>query len=489
MKQPVAPGSHDADDPAGSSPRPGFPSRPAPPGRWGWRTGLLRAQINTGWWLSTWLPFVLGVGIAGTFALIGVRWQAPEAVPMVWTGIAVAFAATAAAAWLIARDRFESYASAQVLLEDALGLHARLSAAAAGVGPWPAPPSDLAERWPVRWRWTRPVGLGALVAVMLTAAAVVPVAEARGVARQVIERPTDAAVVERWIDRLEKEKAIDEPSAESIERKIADLLERPRDRWYEHASLEAAASLREQTAADVAALSRALADAAAAATVVSRSMDEKATAPASAERSAAAAAALESALASLAAAPLQPGKDALSKAQGGARSAEEARALAAALRDNANRLRRALAESPEFDLAALAECERECDGCKPCGTCAACRAGRPCEKACAACRAAGLVAGNGNVTRGPGTAPLTFTERERRAATRPEQVAQLADPERAAAGEVLAVIDGGDEPEVARFEGPQAGGAVVDPGTGGAAARVDNLLPAEQDSVRRFFGR
>jgi len=61
--------------------------------------------------------------------------------------------------------------------------------------------------------------------------------------------------------------------------------------------------------------------------------------------------------------------------------------------------------------------------------------------------------------------------------------------ERAAAGEVLAVIDGGDEPEVARFEGPQAGGAVVDPGTGGAAARVDNLLPAEQDSVRRFFGR
>ncbi len=477
MPQPFAPGSPPAAAPVVTA------------GPWGWRIGLLRTQINAGWWLSIWLPFVLGVGIAGTFALVCARWQAAGLVPWVWTGIGVALAATAAAAWFIARSRFESQASAQVLLEDALGLHARLSAAAVGVGPWPTPPADLSRRWPVAWRWGRPVGLVSLVAAMLTAAAIMPVASARGLARQVIEKPTDAAVVERWVDSLRKEQAIDEHSAESIEQKIDDLLQRPRDRWYEHASLEAAASLREQTAADIAALSRTLAEAAAAASAVSRSMDEKPTDLSSAEQNAAAAAALESALAALAAGPMQAGQDATTKGQQAGRSPEQAKALAAALRENANRLRRALAESEEFDLTTLATCESDCDGCQPCGTCAACRAGRPCASACDACKAAGRLAGKGGVSRGPGSAPLTFTERESRVATRPEQVAQQVDPERAAAGEVLEVIDGGDEPEVAPFEGPQAGGAVADPGRGGAAARIDNLLPAEQDSVRRFFSR
>ena len=79
-------------------------------------------------------PTALAIGIAGTFALLWARWQALELVPFAWGAIGVALVLAAVAAWFQSRPRFESVASARVLLEERLGLHARLSSAAAGVG-------------------------------------------------------------------------------------------------------------------------------------------------------------------------------------------------------------------------------------------------------------------------------------------------------------------------------------------------------------------
>jgi phosphopantothenoylcysteine decarboxylase/phosphopantothenate--cysteine ligase len=45
----------------------------------------------------------------------------------------------------------------------------------------------------------------------------------------------------RWIDELQREKAIDERSAGAVNDRIEEILERPRDAWYEHATLEATA--------------------------------------------------------------------------------------------------------------------------------------------------------------------------------------------------------------------------------------------------------
>lgn len=455
---------------------------------WERRARLLAAEINAGWWLSAWLPLASAIGIAGTFALLWARWQAPEFVGAVWAAVGGGLAIAAAVAWFRSRRRFESVASARVLLEERLGLHARLSSAAVGVGDWPGRRADLDGRWPVRLRATRPILLVSIVGLLLSAAMVVPVADAGAFRRREIEVPADAEIVSRWIDHLQREKAIDEISAREVQARLEEILARPRDHWFEHASLEAAGSLREQTAADLATLSRNLAAAERAAA------DLAASAAATGAEKGRDADALAAAATKLAVGGIRPAGEAGSKLGKEAAEAladlspEQLRDLAAALRANRSKLKAALAKAANFDLDTLGP-ESECDACNPCGTCRACRLGRPCSKgACAACRAgrAGR-AGRGGVTRGPGEAPMTAGEEADLGATRRESVSAPTDVERSAAGEVLEIVDGEHPVDESAYEGPQAGGDVAPAADGGGPSRVDNLLPREQDAVRRFF--
>ena len=451
---------------------------------WERRARLLAAEINAGWWLSSWLPTALAIGIAGTFALLWARWQAVELVPFAWGAIGVALVLAAVAAWFQSRPRFESVASARVLLEERLGLHARLSSAAAGVGDWPRRRIDLDGRWPVRLRATRPAMLLAMVGAMLAAAMAIPVADAGAFRRRSIEAPADAEIVSKWIEELRREKAIDERSASEVNDRIEAILERPRDAWYEHATLEAAGTLREQTAAELAALARNLAAAEQAAADLAAAPAGAASSEKQRDSQALAAAARQLALGGM-----RPAGDAGEKLGKEAAEAladlspEQLRELAAALRANRSKLKAALARAANFDLAALGP-ESDCEGCKPCGTCQACREGKPCKKgACAACSRAG----RGGISRGPGEAPMKAGKEEDLGATRRELVTAPTDVERSAAGELLDVVDAEHAVDESAYAGPQAGGSIAPAADGGGPSRVDNLLPREQDAVRRFF--
>lgn len=451
---------------------------------WERRARLLAAEINAGWWLSCWLPTVLVIGIAGTFALLWARWQAVELVPFAWGTIGVALVFAGVAAWFTSRPRFESVASARVLLEERLGLHARLSSAAAGVGDWPGRRIDLDGRWPVRIRATRPALLLSLVGAMLAAATAIPVADAGAFRRRAIEAPADAEIVSQWIDELRREEAIDERSAGAVQERIEEILERPRDAWYEHATLEAAGTLREQTAAELAALNRNLAAAERAAASLAAAPSGAANAEKQRDSQALAAAARQLALGGM-----RPAGDAGTKLGKEAAEAladlspEQLRELAVALRVNRSKLKAALSRAANFDLAALGP-ESDCEGCKPCDTCQDCREGNPCKKgACAACSRAG----RGGINRGPGEAPMEAGKEEDLGATRRELVTAPTDIERSAAAELLDVVDAEHAVDESAYSGPQAGGSIAPTADGGGPSRVDNLLPREQDVVRRFF--
>ncbi|MEI8317907.1 MAG: hypothetical protein WCH79_08170 [Planctomycetia bacterium] len=457
---------------------------PANAAHWERRARLLAAEINAGWWLSSWLPTALVIGIAGTFALLWARWQALELVPFAWGAIGVGLVLAAVAAWFTARPRFESVASARVLLEERLGLHARLSSAAAGVGDWPGRRIDLDGRWPVRLRATRPALLLTLVGAMLAAAMVIPVADAGAFRRRAIEAPADAEIVSQWIDELRREKAIDERSAGEVNERIEEILDRPRDAWYEHATLEAAGTLREQTAAELAALARNLAAAEQAAADLAAAPSGDASREKQRNSQALAAAARQLALGGM-----RPAGDAGVKLGKEAAEAltdlspEQLRELAAALRANRSKLKAALARAANFDLATLGS-ESDCEACQPCGVCRECRDGKPCKQgACAACKKAG----RGGITRGPGEAPMKAGAEEDLGATRRELVTAPTDVERSAAGELLDVVDAEHAVDESAYVGPQAGGSIAPTADGGGPSRVDNLLPREQDAVRRFF--
>lgn len=451
---------------------------------WERRARLLAAEINAGWWLSYWLPTVLVIGIAGTFALLWARWQAVELVPFAWGTIGVALVVAGVAAWFTSRPRFESVASARVLLEERLGLHARLSSAAAGVGDWPGRRIDLDGRWPVRIRATRPALLLSLVGAMLAAATAIPVADAGAFRRRAIEAPADAEIVSQWIDELRREEAIDNRSAGAVQERIEEILERPRDAWYEHATLEAAGTLREQTAAELAALTRNLTAAERAAASLAAAPSGAASVEKQRDSQALAAAARQLALGGM-----RPAGDAGKKLGKEAAEAladlspEQLRELAVALRANRSKLKAALARAANFDLAALG-LESDCEGCQPCGTCQDCREGKPCKKgACAACSRAG----RGGINRGLGKAPMESGKEEDLGATRRELVTAPTDIERSAAAELLDVVDAEHAIDESAYSGPQAGGSIAPTADGGGPSRVDNLLPREQDAVRRFF--
>ena len=310
---------------------------------------------------------------------------------------------------------------------------------------------------------------------LLAAAAWVPMAVAVPARPHTIEKPTDARIVEQWIKELETAEVIDERSADEVAGRITELTERPADEWYEHASLEAAGTLKEQTAAAMQTLAENVAAA------------ERAAATLQAMRDALPEPLRESLATDLAAAidglnlgTLQPAGDLaallgeLRAADLGRLSPEQLAELAKRLAANRAALRETLSKCQGFNLA---ECEGLCESdCEPCGECEGCKAGKTCQKP-----------GRGGLTRGRGDAELTFGEETQLGTTGIERLDQEIDAERAAPDAVLAVVDGEHKVDQSAYNGPTAGGVIANAGDGGVAVEIDALLPDEQAAVKRFF--
>lgn len=440
---------------------------------WQRATHRLTRQINLGWWLSSWLPLAAVIGLVGMVAMLYARWRAAAATPWVAGGIALAFAVAGVVAWWQSRRRFESPAASRVRLEEAFGLHARLTAASSGVGPWPASPSAGDARWPVTWQWRRPAATVGFIAAMLAVSAWVPMAAAVPARSHTIEKPTDARIVEQWIEELQTADVINERSADEVAGRIRELTERPADEWYEHASLEAAGTLKEQTAADM----QALADNVVAAERAAEALQAmQATSPLRESL----VADLQNAIQALELGGLQPAGDLsallgeLRPADLGQLSPDQVAELARRLAENRDALRDALGKCQGFNLS---ECKGLCDNLlQPCGECEGCKAGKACQKP-----------GRGGLTRGRGDAELTFGEQNQLGTDRVERLDQELDAARAAPDAVLAVVDGEHDIDESAYSGPTAGGGIATLGDGGVAVEIEALLPAEQAAVKRFF--
>ncbi len=436
---------------------------------WQSASSALARRINLGWWLEHWTVWLMAAAVAGPVALLLVRWMRPGQLHGVWIGLAIILVLGGLIAWLVERRRFESSEAARVRLEDALGLKARLSAAAAGVGDWP-PPSGKID-WPVRWRWQRPVAVALFAAAMLLLAAWVPVSERAAAKQRLIEKPSAVKDVEQWVRELRKEEAVEEKSADEVDKKIADLLKRPAENWYEHGSLEAAGNLKEQTAAAMRELAENLADAQRAASALQAMGDS---APQSVKDSLAAG--LEQAASNLAAGGMKPNEQLLQQLQSMKPSdlknlsKEQMRKLAEQLKKNSETLGKCLGKCEGFDSSGiptynLADGKEGKSG--PDGD------GDP---------------GRGGINRGRGDAEMFFKKDETNLATkRTESVPAELDPERAAPADVLAVTDGKHDVDKNAWQGTKQGGAIQNAGDGGSAVWQNSLMPAEREVLKRYF--
>ena len=428
--------------------------------------GLSR-RIHFGWWLDHWLTLLIPLSFLGAITIVALRfWQDLPAQPALF-GIASALLLTALVALLWMRRHREPLSTTRIRLEDALGLKTRLSAAAAGIGPWP--PARPTLTLPVTYCPGRPLVMVASGAALLSAALFIPISRSQSEKPRVIEPPSALQEVQNWLDNVKKNDAANPESIDQVEEKMAELLQRPAQNWYEHASLEAAVHLRDVTAADLQQLAQNLADAERAANALAASAAGSGL-PQAAKDSLEQA--LQNASQSMQAAGMQPSGDLMDAlknidpSQLSNMSADQLKDLANQLAQNQQSLQQALKNSPSLDLSNLPE-------------------GRPGKG-----EGEGEKEGpdKGAPKRGPGTAPVTLASEDTQLDTNKiETLKNPLDLSRLATGDALSVTNGAAKIDPKAYQGPQQGGATSAPGDGGAAVWQNSLIPAERETLKRFF--
>lgn len=206
---------------------------------WWRRARRLRRRVNLARTFDAFAAPAFAVSLAGVAAILTARGAGAPA----WRpALACLLALVAVAAIIRRRVRFETEADALARLDLALGLHTRLSSAAAGVGSWPAPvPEEI-----VRLRRSRASDLCLAAASLLVAATFIPVGPPG--APPPPSRPEPPAAIRDFratIRRLGEEKAADPRALTELEAKADALMRRPESAWYDAAAMEAAEHLRD----------------------------------------------------------------------------------------------------------------------------------------------------------------------------------------------------------------------------------------------------
>lgn len=408
----------------------------------------LAARVNAITWLEALAPVLFALSSATAIALYALRRRAADVTP-VWGAWGAAALVAAVIIALRRRARWHGAADARVLLESSLRLDAALSAAFAGVAPWPAPRSTLPAV--VRWRWQTAAGWLAGAVALLALGAAAPLLSSSSAARSPVEKPPALARAEAVLQELSKLDVVDPASLEQFSAQARELADRPAEAQYSHAALEAADALQEQTLNSVQMLAQAY-DSAAAALGAADAKD-----PAASGRAAEATAGLDG---------QRSGR--LTANRTLADAFKQQRQLSAEQRQ---RLRERLGQAGSQLRGVAGAAGREAKIARADGA-----------------SGEGSGPGAGGIDRGRGDAPLTMQEQPAAALAGREQGVTSLDLERASLGDLTGLEFGGEHRVDTNAPAARvAGGAVATPARGGEAAWIDRLTPADRAALRELF--
>ena len=207
-------------------------------------------RVNLGWWLDHLTTPLVITAVAGTCALLLVRRDFPAI--HLWQ-LAAAVAATllsvAVAAWHFARRRFEQPAQSLVRLEASLFLRNALSAAQAGLTPWPAP----VTRGHNRLHWNTPRFAIPLIGslALLAAGLLLPVSILAKPQPPPPEEPLAWKKIDSDLKRFDDGKLADEAYLNDMRKHLDELRAQKPEDWFSQSSLEATDSLKKSHQAEV----------------------------------------------------------------------------------------------------------------------------------------------------------------------------------------------------------------------------------------------
>ena len=416
---------------------------------WQARAARLAVRVNAGWWWQCLAPALLGINLGGAALLLLFR-QLRLPLEIWWAAFGSAWVLAAAWAWWRARGNFYATPEGLLRLETHLGLHNRLSAAAAGGVPWPAPVTDAVR--PLRWRWQRMLSPLGLSAGFLLLGLVIPVGAPRAALPTPVVLPTAIKQVESWTEALKKDQLVESSTLEAWQEKLEQLRQRPAQEWYGQEGLEAAESLRDQMSQEIDALGKNLNQASA---LVNAAQQLPADTSATQLD-----AALDGTLANL---------------QNGALP----------LRQN---LAQALGSVHQLSASQLQQLQQQLkNGLGTCQNCLGPNAGGKLPTLAQAM--AGMsqnTTGNPGGRGGGGPAPLTYGNQNPNFSLNRNEGVSNPNLDKPVVGETLAITPGGP-PQQAKNDAPATAGGDGSAGNGGDAVWRQDLTPEERALLQRYF--
>jgi hypothetical protein len=423
-------------------------------------------KINVGWLLEKMTPLMVG---AGALAFAVIVWQRSNGVEIqlkqVWPWFVGTVLSLAVTSYLLARRRFVTKADALVRLESQMHLHNALSVAELGRGVWPELPELPADG--LKWSWARLTGPVVICTLCLTSALCLPVNPDAASVLPTVE-PQAWQQMDDWLEKLEEEKIITPEEKEEQQAKIDALRDQGQEKWFSHESLNASDTLKEQLQREIGSMARDMADAERSLNTLQNyasKLSEQAKEQMLKEYSEA----LEG---------MKNGGMKLDPQLLKELSQIDPKNLKSLSQEQLNQLRDSLKQKSDSmsEMAPgkgfLGDGEGEDD--------------QLAEGRGGLGEGEGEGPGNGGITRGPGTAPLTLSEEENNFGTHKTEALMNQDMSKAQLGTLLNLQDGKHDVDKT-YTGPQAAGAIQNPGQGGQQIWRESLTPEEKAVLKRVF--
>ncbi len=410
-------------------------------------------RFNVGWWLQMFLPWVAGLGILASAGILALRsadrepaWTLPLVAALAFAGLLVSF--------FPARKKFLTRREALARLDAGLRLHNRLSAAAEGVGGWPAQRQGASLA--LRWNWPALLWPPVAALALVFAATIIPLPEAEARTAEAKAEPPVWTATQEKIEELRKDEIVQPEAVEELQASLDALRKQPSGQWFRHESLEAGDNLQNQLGQSLADLQKNL-ETSLGALEAAREIEQ-------------------SQLQALG----QPLDEALAEALQGMELGKlplNEKMLSQLKNLDASKIRKLTAAEwkalSERMKAGIGTCSGgKCKGDKAGGSLIALIMSRQ---------------GNGGVARGPGAAPLTLSDQESQLGTTRTEAVQNDDLSRAALGDLMGLGTGEHKVDKNADAGPQSGGAMSAAGAGSEAVWQQTATPAEQGALRKFF--
>ncbi len=213
---------------------------------WKNRARATSRKVNFGWWLQSFsLPLIVSAILIATAILVARYYETLPRYSYVVITIIAVLSLTAFLCWAMIRKKFESPQESLVRLEDSLEMKNSLSAAKAGILPWPAVPATKPDfKNNLSWHLPKILVPTLLSLLVIGASFFIPIGS---YAQHLATSPTPDSLssIESKLELLKDEDIVQEDYIEEIEEKVEEIKEQDPADWFSHSSLEAIDNLAE----------------------------------------------------------------------------------------------------------------------------------------------------------------------------------------------------------------------------------------------------